>query len=487
MISKELLVYSKDSHIYSLVEEFVGKMKHDCVNITDEDQLFSKTSESFPSLIILDTSTLKEASSEIIKRLKKIDSDIPIIVIADSFNTQMAIDAMKNGAFDYVTKPLNQDSFIEIVERSLNAFLDSDEDEIPKKEAFDDEFEEERIVGESSEIMEICKAIGTVANSDVSVLIQGESGTGKELIARAIHRNSRMAKGPFQAINCAAIPENLIESELFGYEKGAFTGATSRKLGRLEQCNGGTLFLDEIGDMHLSAQSKLLRFIEEQKFQRLGSNETISVDVRIISASNKPLIKCVENNTFRMDLYYRLKVFYIVIPPLRERGKDIQLLTEYFIKKYSKKVNKNIKPVLEPETLKLLTSYSWPGNVRELEHTIETAVVICKGNVLKLEHFPEFHAFKIPHTFSRQEFAPTDYEEMFPECLKAIFEKLENEQGSEIYTSLISKVEKEIIELALKKCMGNQVKASKMLGISRNTLRDRIEKFEKLERIKTTL
>jgi len=482
MVSKELFVYSKDANIFSLVEEFVGKSGYKCVKITEEKQLVTKSSESSPSLIVLDASSFKESSIDIVRKIKKNNSNMPVIVIADSFNTQMAIDAMKYGAFDYITKPLNQDSFLDIVSKSLSSFIEATEYEKLTGDELSLDYYDYTIVGESSEMMEICKAIGTIANSDVSVLIQGESGTGKELIARAIHNNSKRANKPFQAINCAAIPENLIESELFGYEKGAFTGAASRKLGRLEQCSGGTLFLDEIGDMYLSAQSKLLRFLQDQKFQRVGGNEIISVDVRIISASNKSLMKCVENNSFRMDLYYRLKVFYMVIPPLRERGKDIQLLAEYFIKKFSKKIGKEIKPVLESDTLKLLTSYSWPGNVRELEHTIETAVVICKGNVLKLEHFPEFHTFKIPHIYDQREITEEDYDILLPKCVDNIFEKLEKENNTAIYNILISKVEKEIIDLALKKNMGNQVKASKMLGISRNTLRDRIEKFENMDK-----
>jgi two-component system, NtrC family, nitrogen regulation response regulator GlnG len=484
MQTKFFYVYSQDLNLFSLIEEFSKRKGYTCINLKNRDQLLWESDDKIASLIIFDTSSSEVSSLDIIRDIKLLRHDVPVIVVADCFNTQMAIDAMKNGAYDYITKPLNQDSFLLTVEKSLGSYIDSDDIGKDPESISNSDRNGEIIIAESSELMEICKTIGIIANSDVTVLIQGESGTGKELIARIIHKNSKRSLNPFIAINCAAIPETLIESELFGHEKGSFTGATSRKLGRLEQCSGGTLFLDEIGDMSLSAQSKLLRFLQEKEFQRIGGNETISVDVRVISATNKSLIKCVENNSFRMDLYYRLKVFFMVLPPLRERGKDIQLLAEHFITKFSKKVGKNIKPVLDPDTLKLLSSYSWPGNVRELEHTIETAVVICKGNVLKLEYFPEFQSFKIPHLASSD--LSTDSfnnESILLKWINSQFDKLELNQRQDIYNILISKVEKEIIDLALKKCMGNQVKASKILGISRNTLRDRIERFEQLMKI----
>jgi transcriptional regulator with GAF, ATPase, and Fis domain len=331
------------------------------------------------------------------------------------------------------------------------------------------------IIGRSSEMVEIAKIIGQVAATDASVLIMGESGTGKELVARSIYRNSLRKDKPFLSVNCAALPETLLESELFGHEKGSFTGAYTRKLGKFEVCNGGTLMLDEIADMSPLTQSKVLRVLQEQSFERVGGTDTIKVDVRIIAATNKSLVNLIKEGKFRVDLFYRLKVVSVYLPPLRERKGDIPLLVEHYIKIYSDETSKAISGISKT-ALDGLMKYSWPGNVRELENNIHTAVVMSKGDVLLPEHFP---VLSDQHESVRIDIEKIeeDYAKMFSDIIGPNFEKLVNISGNHIYHHLQSGFEKALFSAALKYTGSNQVKASDLLGISRNTLRDRISKY----------
>jgi transcriptional regulator with GAF, ATPase, and Fis domain len=326
---------------------------------------------------------------------------------------------------------------------------------------------QETLVGKSQAILDVCKMIGQVAVTDLPVVIAGESGVGKELVARAIFKHSKRKDNVFIAVNCAALPEGVVESELFGCEKGAFTGADKKRVGRFEQCNKGTIFLDEIGDMPISTQAKLLRVLQDGGFERIGSNETILTDVRIIAASNKNLHEEVHNGNFREDLYHRLNVFSLYIPPLRDRKEDIQVLSEYFLKKAIKETGKQIQG-FSKDAMDLLVSNKWPGNVRELENVIRRAAVITGGDIIGSSAL-----------FLNTEPCERELEEL-NEIIENIFERsVISKKGSDhYYHSFLSNVEKCLIEKALDLTKGNQVKASSMLGITRVTLRKKMQEYK---------
>ena len=415
-------------------------------------------------VIFLDVRMPDMNGIEVLKKIKERTKNIPVVVMTAFGDSDTAIEAMKEGAFDYLTKPFDNDQLKDIIEKAFtSAKLQHDTlccgeiGELPDGV--------ETIVGKSQVILDVCKKIGQVAATDVSVLITGESGTGKEIVARAIYNNSSRKGKPFMAVNCAALPEGVVESELFGCEKGAFTGAEKRRIGRFEQCDGGTIFLDEIGDMSLSIQAKLLRVLQDGSFERVGSNETIRTDVRIIAASNKNLNDEVRYGRFREDLFHRLNVFFIYIRPLRERKEDIPVLSEYFLSKAAKEAGKQIKGFL-PDAIKLLMSYGWPGNVRELENVIKRAVVVASGDVVGVN---DISLTNEPYRKKLQELS---------EVINAIFDRVIVTEGtSNLYYSIISSVEKSLIEKALRKTKGNQVQASALLGITRVTLRKKIQEY----------
>ena len=315
-------------------------------------------------LVMLDVNLPTMSGLEVLKQIKDIKSDLPVIVISGFVSTENAIEAMKEGAYEYLTKPFEIDKLIDTVNKACG-YSAKMKHPVRATHVADAEHGIDEIVGKSPEIVEIAKLIGQVAKTDAAVLIFGESGTGKELVARAIHRNSRRTSSAFLSVNCAALPETLLESELFGHEKGAFTGAYYKRLGKFEQADKGTLFLDEIGDMSMLTQSKLLRVLQEKKFERVGGNESIGVDVRVVAATNKSLVQCMKEGSFRVDLFYRLKVFSIYIPPLRDRRGDIPLLVDYFLQKYSRQLSVSSKQ-LSKKALQMMMKYHWPGNVREL-------------------------------------------------------------------------------------------------------------------------
>jgi transcriptional regulator with PAS, ATPase and Fis domain len=342
----------------------------------------------------------------------------------------------------------------------------------PKKE---EEIRGDCIIGNSPQMQEIYKMIGQVAESDVTVLIRGESGTGKELVCRAIYHNSLRKDKPFLAVNCAAIPESLLESELFGHERGAFTGAINKRIGKFQQCDGGTIFLDEIGDMSLSTQTKVLRVLQEYEFEPIGSQKTVKVDVRVIASTNKDLEEAISRGEFREDLYYRLKVVAIFIPPLRERLEDIPLLVDYFIDKFNQQFNKNVKGV-DPEVIERFKKYSWPGNVRELENAIQTAVVMSKKNILFSEDFPLFTS-RVAKLKSKLPKPVSNYEQIFKNILGPILKDSISFADGQLYKHLMSGLEKALINMVLNQVGNSQTKAAQILGISRNTLRARMKAY----------
>src|SRR6266851_5425529 len=339
--------------------------------------------EQRPDVVVLDLQLPDRSGLEVFQEIKSLDPRRPVIFITAHGTTEAAIEAMKGGAFDYLVKPVDLDRLSQLLERAFEAARLMNVPAILPAEEIGD-----RIVGHSPIMQEMSKAIGRIAPQDVNVLILGESGTGKELVARALYYHSRRAAKPFLALNCAAIPETLLESELFGHEQGAFTGATRRRIGKFEQCDGGTLFLDEIGDMPPPLQAKMLRVLQEQRFERIGSNETLQTQVRVLAATNHNLEKLVEENRFRKDLYYRLKVITIQVPPLRARLDDVAELAHYFLFRFDRELGMDMRG-FAPETLDLFQGYSWPGNVRELQSLLKQAMFNATGHVLLPEFLPD--------------------------------------------------------------------------------------------------
>jgi len=324
---------------------------------------------------------------ELLRKIKEKEPDQLVIIITAYASVETAVEALRAGAYDYVIKPIIHQEIKQIVRNALRQKALQRENLLLRRE-IERHYDLSHIIGESPEIKKIINEVKKIASAKSNVLLLGETGTGKELIARAIHFGSPRAERPFIPINCSAIPENLLESELFGHVRGAFTGAVTSKKGLFEEANGGTVFLDEIGDLSPSLQAKLLRVLEEQEIRPIGSNQTTKVDIRFISATNKDLAMLVKEGRFREDLYYRINVITIQLPPLRERGNDVELLARFFVQKYSKEHGKNVNKI-DNEALKLLKAYHWPGNIRELQNIIERAVLVSEDEVIKKEHLPE--------------------------------------------------------------------------------------------------
>ncbi len=419
-----------------------------------------------PDVILLDINLPDMSGLEAFRRIRQLDARIPVIFITGHGTTDTAIEAMKLGAYDYLLKPLE---LPELRDKLARAFEISRLMHVPAvlpAEAGAPPGQADILVGRCPAMQEVYKAIGRVASQDVTVLLQGESGTGKELVARAIYQHSRRSSGPFLALNCAAIPEPLLESELFGHEKGAFTGAERKRIGKFEQCNGGTLFLDEVGDITPLTQTKLLRVLQEQQFERVGGNETIRTDVRLIAATNHDLEELVPSGRFRGDLYYRLSVFTIRLPSLRERGDDIRLLIDHFVKRFSHELGKDVQMVA-PEAVEVLRRYGWPGNVRELQSVLKQALLHATGPVL----LPDF----LPASVRREEVAVETNlgPAPLPDWDRFVAERLEA-GSSDLYAEALALMERRLLSAVLRHTGGNQLQAAKILGITRGSLRNKI-------------
>ena len=400
-------------------------------------------------LVIADVKMPGMDGIELLERCKKVDPDLQVLVMTAYASIDTAVQAMKKGAFDYIVKPFNPEDVTQIIQRALKFKMLEQENILLKKE-LEKKYGIDEIIGKSKKMEEVFELIRTVAESEAVVMIRGESGTGKELIARAIHANSKRKYGPLIALSCGALPDTLLESELFGYEKGAFTGAQFSRKGRIEMADGGTLFLDEIGDISPKTQVDLLRVLQEKIVYHLGSSTPTKVDVRIISATNRDLEKAIQDGTFREDLYYRLNVVTINIPPLRDRKEDISLLANHFFKKFVVINSKKIIGI-SGEAMDMLTDYHWPGNVRELENVIEHAVVVCKNN----------------------EITPGDLPNTVKESAR---EKAASHGPSSPKTLEI--LEKQHIMEILDRNKGNISKSAKDLGIDRVTLYNKIKKYD---------
>ena len=374
-----LLVEDKDS-LRAMLRHALEAQGHTVVEATDEGEALRLLAESRPALVLSDLKLPTGDGFGVLRGAKEFDPDLPVVVMTAYGSIQDAVRAMKDGALDFLAKPIDPDHLLLLVERALAQRRLATENVLLKEELAVRRGAP-AIIGEDASLKRVSVALQRAATTDATVLLQGESGTGKELFARMLHALSPRNDGPFVAINCAAIPENLLETELFGYEKGAFTGANARKPGRFELAHRGTLFLDEIGELPIALQAKILRALEERRFERVGGTVSLQVDVRIVAATNRNLKAAVGNRQFREDLFFRLSVFPIDIPPLRERRGDVEILARYFIERYCRELKK--KPMaLTPQALDELRAYAWPGNVRELQNCIERAVILSEGDAI---------------------------------------------------------------------------------------------------------
>ncbi len=425
-------------------------------------------------LAILDIKMPGITGLELLDKVRELNSDLLVVIMTAEASMRNAVEAMKRGAYDYITKPFDLDVIDAIIEKVARARDIAGQVTTLKQELKDRYQVEKNIVGNSAAMQEVYKTIGKVAVSDVTILIQGESGTGKELVARAVHFNSGRLGKPFIAINCAAIPRDLLESELFGSEKGAFTGAGERKQGKFEQANHGTLFLDEIGDMPLDLQAKILRVLQEQEVTRIGGNQNIPVDVRIVTATNQSLVEKVRQKEFREDLYYRLNVVPITLAPLRERRDDIPDLASYFLSRSCTEMSVAPKRLTD-DALELLKSYSWPGNVRELENSVKRAVILSNDPLLTSLDFGGLLPTRETAQNGSQE---TSLEVLVDLKLRSCMNGIEGLEKGDIHAMVLEQVERPLIRLVLEKCRWNQVKAADVLGINRNTLRKKISELQ---------
>ncbi|HLO25461.1 MAG TPA: sigma-54 dependent transcriptional regulator [Geobacteraceae bacterium] len=437
----------------------------------DGDEAFRLIRTNAYDLAILDIKMPGLSGLELLERVRELESDLLVVIMTAEASMKNAVEAMKRGAYDYITKPFDLDVIDAIVEK-VNRAREMTSQVAHLKEELKERYQPERtIIGNSPAMRDVYKTIGKVAPSDVTVLVQGESGTGKELIARAIHFNSKRLGKPFIALNCAAIPKELLESELFGFEKGAFTGAVERKLGKFEQANGGTIFLDEIGDMPLDLQAKILRVLQEREIIRTGGNQSIVVDVRIVAATNQDLEEKVRRKEFREDLFYRLNVVPIHLAPLRERKDDIPPLVDYFLEKSCAEMDLPVKRC-SPEALRHLSAYPWPGNVRELENTIKRAVILSSDPLLTLADFAGLASRKGSERAQNEELSLEGIVDM---KLRGCLSNMDKMESGDVYGMVLEQVERPLIRFVLEKTRGNQVKAADILGINRNTLRKKIQ------------
>ena len=443
-----ILIVEDERFQREMLKGFLAGEGHRVAEAKDGNTAIRQVQDGHFDLLLLDFKMPGMNGIEVLEKIKNINPEISVIMMTAYGTIETAVDAMKLGAVDYIPKPIDLDQLLTLVNRISERQTLIRENEILRQKVWKKGFAQEQIIYKDAGMETIINMVGRVASSRATVLIMGESGTGKELFANLVHATSPRSEKPMIVVNCGALPETLLESELFGYEKGAFTGATARRMGRFEEADGGTLFLDEIGELSPPVQVKLLRFLQEREFQRLGGNQTIQADVRIISATNQNLEEKVKEGTFREDLYYRLNVVSITVPPLRDRRGDISVLTKYFIKRFSAENGKDIKG-LSNEAMDILMKYDYPGNVRELENIIERAVVITRDHVISIRDLPF-------EEISPQHFA--DYKE--GGALRDEIESLERKR----------------IEQALDETGNNQTKAAELLGITERTLRYKLKK-----------
>jgi len=462
-----VLIVDDDPQLRQSFEKLLSA-EGDAVRVaTSGEAALAQVRESLPDLVIMDVRMPGMSGLETFRRLHELEPRLPVIIMTAYGTTETAIEATKLGAFEYVLKPFEIPDILTLIHQALEAGrfmrLRVEMDVAPDTAAAD------ALIGKSKPMQEVYKAIGRVAPTDATVLVRGESGTGKELVARALYQHSLRAAKPFLVINCVAIPETLLESELFGYEKGAFTGAVNRRVGKFEQAHGGTVFLDEIGDMPFSIQAKILRLLQERSIERLGGREPIPVDVRIIAATNRDLEAALAQGRFREDLYYRLKVVTLWLPPLRERLGDIPLLAEYFLARFAKEMGQT-NPGMTAETKRLLSTYLWPGNVRELANAMQKALIFSRGYPLHAEDISRAMGGETP----AREGDKRQTQEIIRQWVR---QTLVAGDGKRLFDECMDRFAGLLISEALDLTGGNRSRAAKLLGISRPTLLSKIDKF----------
>jgi two-component system nitrogen regulation response regulator GlnG len=487
---QRVLIIDDEKDVHYSFRRLLEKEPLEILSAESGDEGIRLARKSPPDLIVMDIRMGQQSGLDTLKELRQMNPKQVVIMMTAYGTSQTAIEAMKLGAYDYVLKPFDIPHLKDLLFEALAAARAMRQIvAFPVKVS--PEETRQTIVGNSQAMQQVYKLIGQVAPTNTTILITGESGTGKELVARAIYQNGSRLNKPFIAINCAAIPENLLESELFGHEKGAFTGAMAQRIGKFEQCDGGTLFLDEIGDMPLTTQTKILRVLQEGEISRVGHNQSIKTDVRIIAASNKDLWQAVQRKEFREDLFYRLNVVRLNLPPLRERASDLPFLVSYFINKFRLKQPTGPSQIAD-EAMAAIQRYSWPGNVRELENCIQRAMVLATGNTITLVNLPEEIARGsrggVPGPLQTAGFIPAETappgtgpksaaaetgKTSLAQAIETLFEFARRDKQFKI----IDAAERELIVRALAETAGNQVQAAKLLGITRATLRKRVDKF----------
>ena len=462
-----ILIIDDDDQLRRSFERLLKEEGYEVLTAPSGEAGIEKVESDRPDLVVLDMRLPGINGLETFQAIHRLEPKLPVIIMTAFGTTETAIEATKMGAFDYVLKPFDIPEMLSLIlqAREASRFMRSPVDVNPGFETLSGE----AIIGRSKPMQEVYKAIGRVASTDATVLIRGESGTGKELVARALYQHSLRSDKPFLVINCVAIPENLLESELFGYEKGAFTGAAHRRVGKMEQADGGTIFLDEIGDMPFSIQAKILRLLQEKSIERLGGRETIPVDVRILAATNRGLESALEEGRFREDLYFRLKVVTIWLPPLRDRKDDIPLLADYFVARFSME-SETANPGITGEATALLLDYHWPGNVRELANTLQKALIFNRGGPIS----PNDIAQAISSSPRGRENGTADAEEVIRQWMHDL---MTSDHGENMFESCLDRFGAMLISEALKLTSGNRSKASRLLGMSRPTLHAKIEKY----------
>ncbi len=462
-----ILIVDDDAQLRQSFEKLLSAEGHTVKTASSGEAAIALVKAGVPDLVIMDVRMPGMSGLEAFRTMHEIEPKLPVIIMTAFGTTETAIEATKMGAFEYVLKPFEIPDILALITQALEAgrFMRSrvEVDVAPDTAAA------EAIIGRSKPMQEVYKAIGRVAPTDATVLVRGESGTGKELVARAIYQHSLRAAKPFLVINCVAIPETLLESELFGYEKGAFTGAVNRRVGKFEQAHGGTVFLDEIGDMPFSIQAKILRLLQERSIERLGGREPIPVDVRIIAATNRDLETALAQGRFREDLYYRLKVVTVWLPPLRERTQDITLLAEYFLARFAKEMGMG-NPGTTAEARLLLQNYQWPGNVRELANAMQKAMIFSRGYPIH----PEDLSRAIGGESLGREVADQQADEIVRQWVR---QSLAAGDGKDVFETCMDHFASLLISEALDLTGGNRSRAAKLLGISRPTLLSKIDKY----------
>ena len=465
---ERLLVADCDGLVRAWFQQCLRQANLEVQTVSTSTELLAEFQTHSFSVVIVDNAFPDVRGPALLDKLRKIDPRVPLILMAIAGNSETAIEAMGKGAYHYLLKPLDRVEVEAVVQRALEASRMMRAAQVIPVQRGEHADKVEPLVGNCPAMQETYRQIGRVASKDVTVLILGESGTGKEVAARAVYRHSQRANRPYLAINCAAIPESLLESELFGHEKGAFTGADRTRIGRFEQCDGGTLFLDEIGDMTPLMQTKVLRVLQDQQFERVGGTTPIRTNVRLIAATNRNLTEMMKEGTFRSDLYFRLNAYTISLAPLRNRIGDLPLLVSHFLHHFSSARNKSVRAVSE-EAMRLLSEYSWPGNIRELQGVLKYAIIESTGPVI----LPEFLPDSIQHAIRPRPFSISATQSSEDPLVQFIQQRLH--AGTEsLYDEIVQPLERQMFMELLKQVRGNMSRAAEVLGIARSTVRTKL-------------